>query len=391
MFKKAVFICFISVVFAFSFCSKSSDTASSSSRIMGALHNQFSVFNFAPLIKNISENFIYKNYVELETKVNSLKTLTNELPDSCGGDNSKLVAIQDAWKSAFSTLKVIEIIQIGPSGSYTTIDSWPANYIVNPPDTAKIEATIVGTETISETALSSKLDNENGFPAIEYLLFNNGSGLTSATNICNSLTGRRKLYLQESVKLLSTRVTRLTLNWNPTFSGNFTTVLQTAGVSNEFYKSEKEVVDTLIKQIVSIVERVKDDKVGYPAGFSVDSGGVIRPTNVETKYANLSMKAIQDNLTGIYAFYVGNDGPGISDYVRYYNISLDERIRAKMRQAQAKALEISDLKGNLQSGSITKVKELHTITNELKILFTVELAGNLGSSFRPGLGDGDGD
>ena len=391
MLKKAFFICVVPVALAFSFCSKSSDTASSSSRIMGALHNQFSVFNFAPLIKNISENFIYKNYVELEAKVNSLKTLTNELPDSCGGDNAKLVAIQEAWKSAFSALKIIEIVQIGPSGSYTTIDSWPANYVVNPPDTAKIETIIVGTETISETALSAKLDNEIGFPAIEYLLFDNGSGLTQATNICNSLTGRRKLYLQEAVKLLSTRITRVTLNWNPAFSGNFTTVLQTAGANNEFYKSEKEVVDTLIKQIVSIVEKVKDDKVGYPSGFSVDSGGVIRSTNVEAKYANLSMKAIRDNLNGLYAFYVGNDGPGISDYVRYYNISLDERIRSKMRQAQAKALEISDLKGDLLAGNTIKAKELNVITNELKILFTVELAGNLGSSFRPGLGDGDGD
>ena len=60
MLKKAFFICVVPVALAFSFCSKSSDTASSSSRIMGALHNQFSVFNFAPLIKNISENFIYK-------------------------------------------------------------------------------------------------------------------------------------------------------------------------------------------------------------------------------------------------------------------------------------------------------------------------------------------
>jgi len=391
MLKKAVFICFAFVVIVFSFCSKSSDTASTNSRIMGALHNQFSVFNFAPLIKNIAENFIYKNYADLDAKVNSLRSLTNDLPDSCGGDNAKLVAIQDAWKSAFSTLKIIEIVQIGPSGSYTTIDSWPANYVVNPPDTAKIEATISGSETISETALSSKLDNENGFPAIEYLLFDNGSGQTSVTNICNSLTGRRKLYLQEAIKLLSTRVTRVTLNWNPAFSGNFTTVLQTAGPSNEFYKSEKEVVDTLIKQIVSIVERVKDDKVGYPAGFSVDSGGIIRASNVEAKYANLSMKAISDNLAGLYAFYLGNDGPGISDYVRYYNISLDERIRAKMIQAQAKALEISDLKVDLQAGSTAKARELNVITNELKILFTVELAGNLGSSFRPGLGDGDGD
>ena len=391
MFKKNLYICLSISVLIVSFCSRNSNESSTDSRILGLLSNQFNTFKFGPLLKNISENFLYAKYADLEIKVTSLKNLTNNLPDSCSGDTSKLTAIQNAWKSAYSVLKEIEIVQIGPSGSYTTIDSWPANHLVNPPDTTKIEATIASAETISETSLSAKVDNENGFPAIEYLLFDNGSGSTNVTNICNVLTGRRKLYLQQAVVLLNTRITRITLNWNPTFSGNYTTILQTAGTNNEFYKSEKEVVDTLIKQIVSIIEKMKDDKVGYPAGLSADSAGVVRSTFVESRFANLSIAALGNNLNGIYLFYVGNNGPGISDYVRYYNISLDERIRAKIRQAQSKAIEVQDLKASLQAGSTVKVKELNTILNELKILFTVELAGNLGSSFKPGLGDGDGD
>lgn len=391
MFKKTIFICILLITFAFSYCSKNAGDDSATSRIMGLIHNQLNAFNFGLLLKNTSENFIYQNYISLETNVNSLKNLTDALPDSCGGDTARLVAIQNAWKSSFAILKNVEIIQIGPSGSYSTIDSWPINYIVNPPDTAQINATIAGADTINETYLSNKSDNENGFPTIEYLIFDNGSGSTNITNICNALTGRRKVYLQEAVNLLRTRVIRLTLNWNPTFSGNFTTVLQTAGPTNEFYKSEKEAVDTLIKQMVAMVEKIKDDKIGYPAGFSVESAGVVRPTNVETRFSNTSITAIGNNLSGISAFYTGNGGVGFSDYVRYYNISLDERVRAKINETQSKATEILDLKGDLIAGTNTKVRELHTLLNELKILFTVELAGNLGSSFTPGLGDGDGD
>ncbi|MBK8395484.1 MAG: imelysin family protein [Leptospiraceae bacterium] len=391
MFKKTIFISILLITFAFSYCSKNAGDDSTTSRIMGLIHNQLNAFNFGLLLKNTSENFIYQNYISLETNVNSLKNLTDALPDSCGGDTARLVAIQNAWKSSFAILKNVEIIQIGPSGSYSTIDSWPINYIVNPPDTAQINATIAGADTINETYLSNKSDNENGFPTIEYLIFDNGSGSTNITNICNALTGRRKVYLQEAVNLLRTRVTRLTLNWNPTFSGNFTTILQTAGPTNEFYKSEKEAVDTLIKQMVSMVEKIKDDKIGYPAGFSVESAGVVTPTNVETRFSNTSITAIGNNLSGISAFYTGNGGVGFSDYVRYYNISLDERVRAKIKETQSKATEILDLKGDLIAGTNTKVRELHTLLNELKILFTVELAGNLGSSFTPGLGDGDGD
>lgn len=391
MFKKTIFICILLTTFTFSYCSKNAGSDSTTSRIMGAIHNQLNAFNFGLLLKNTSENFIYQNYISLETNVNSLKSLTDALPESCGGDTTKLVAIQNAWKSSFAILKNVEIIQIGPSGSYSTIDSWPINYIVNPPDTAQINATIAGADTINETYLSTKSDNENGFPTIEYLIFDDGAGSTNTTNICNALNGRRKLYLQEAVNLLRTRVTRLSLNWNPTFSGNFTTVLQTAGPTNEFYKSEKEAVDTLIKQMVAMVEKIKDDKIGYPAGFSVESAGVVKPTNVETRFSNTSITAIGNNLSGISAFYTGNGGVGFSDYVRYYNVSLDERVRAKIKETQSKATEILDLKGDLLAGTNTKVRELHTLLNELKILFTVELAGNLGSSFTPGLGDGDGD
>ena len=391
MFKKTIFICILLTTFTFSYCSKNAGSDSTTSRIMGAIHNQLNAFNFGLLLKNTSENFIYQNYISLETNVNSLKSLTDALPESCGGDTTKLVAIQNAWKSSFAILKNVEIIQIGPSGSYSTIDSWPINYIVNPPDTAQINATIAGADTINETYLSTKSDNENGFPTIEYLIFDDGAGSTNTTNICNALNGRRKLYLQEAVNLLRTRVTRLSLNWNPTFSGNFTTVLQTAGPTNEFYKSEKEAVDTLIKQMVAMVEKIKDDKIGYPAGFSVESAGEGKPTNVETRFSNTSITAIGNNLSGISAFYTGNGGVGFSDYVRYYNVSLDERVRAKIKETQSKATEILDLKGDLLAGTNTKVRELHTLLNELKILFTVELAGNLGSSFTPGLGDGDGD
>nr|MBP7282636.1 hypothetical protein [Leptospiraceae bacterium] len=122
-----------------------------------------------------------------------------------------------------------------------------------------------------------------------------------------------------------------------------------------------------------------------------ESAGVVKPTNVETRFSNTSITAIGNNLSGISAFYTGNGGVGFSDYVRYYNVSLDERVRAKIKETQSKATEILDLKGDLLAGTNTKVRELHTLLNELKILFTVELAGNLGSSFTPGLGDGDGD
>ncbi len=383
------YLLFTLLIFAFS-C-KANKQATLDANLSGILANLFSAFDAKPSLKNISENFIFARYTDLDSSVTSLQTSVSNLSDSCGGDSTKLSTLQSLWTKSYAILKSIEIVQFGASGSYSTIDAWPSNYLTNPPDTTKIEATIAGAETISEANLSLKGDSENGFGAIEYLLFTNQAGATDLATICGTLTGRRKTYLQEATKLLFTRVARIKLNWNPSFSGNFTTILQTAGVNNEFYKSDKEVLDTLIKQIVTIVEKIKDDKVGYPSGISVDSGGVVRTNNIESRYANLSILNIQYNLEGLQSFYIGNNGPGIADYVRYYNPSLDDRIKAKIIQTINKSKEIANLKQEIQSGSSTKIREFITVLNELKVIFSVELAGNLGSSFTPGLGDGDGD
>jgi predicted lipoprotein len=380
---------FILLILAFN-C-KATKQASLDSNLSGLLANLFSSFDAKPSLKNISENFIFAKYTDLNSSIANLQTNLSNFPDSCGGDPTKLSNLQSLWKDSYAILKSIEIVQFGASGSYSTIDAWPSNYLTNPPDTIKIEATIAGTETISETSLSQKGDSENGFGAIEYLLFTNQASATNAATICGTLTGRRKTYLVEATKLLYTRVSRITLNWNPNFSGNYTTILQTAGANNEFYKSDKEVLDTLIKQIVTIVDKIKDDKVGYPSGISVESGGVVKANNIESRYANLSILNIRYNLEGLQSFYIGINGPGIADYVRYYNISLDERIKAKIIQTINKSKEITNLKQEILSGSTAKIREFITVLNELKVIFSVELAGNLSSSFSSGLGDGDGD
>lgn len=372
------------------FACKHSNSSTEEASYSGLLANLFSSFNPKPSLKSISESFISYNYSDLESKTISFKTLASALPDSCNSQTGNLIGLQTSWKESYSILKKLEVVQFGASSTYTGIDSWPLNYLNNPPDTVKIEASISGTETLNETTLSSKTDNENGFPAIEYLLFDNGSGSKDAASICAGLTGRRKTYLQESINLLYTRISRINSNWNPVNSGNFSTILQTAGPLNEYYKSDKEVLDTLIKQIVNMVEKIKDVKVGYPSGLATQSGGVVRTSYIESRYSDRSIENIRYNLEGLFSFYLGAGGPGISDYVRYYNLPLDLRIREKVAQVQNKANEISNLKEEINSGS-TKVKEFYTLLNELKILFSVELAANLGSTFTPGLGDGDGD
>ncbi|MDX1960079.1 MAG: imelysin family protein [Leptospiraceae bacterium] len=368
-------------------CKSENDSSSKRSFLDGILANLLSSFQAKPVLKNISENVILKSYTELESKTKSLKDTLSNFPDSCGGDTSRLVSLRESWKSANLVLKKIELVQLGPSGSYSNLDPWPSNYLNNPPNAATINSIISGTDTINESFLSSKTDSENGFPVIEYLLFDNGLGISDVNSVCAALLGRRKTYLLEAVNLFNLRIARLSFNWNPNNNGNFSTILQNPNSNNEFYKTDKDALDALIKQIVTMIDKVKEDKLGYPSGLSAESGGSIRTTNVENRFSNTSIESIRANLEGLETFYLG----GINSYVAYFNISLDKRTQLKIKETIAKTKEISNLRTTLESGNLTKVRELNSLLNELKIIFTVEIAGNLGSTFRPGLGDGDGD
>ncbi|MCB1159858.1 MAG: imelysin family protein, partial [Leptospiraceae bacterium] len=361
----------IILFFSFSNCSEKKGEKSGEAGIFGYFAYLFNSFNAKPLFKNLSENIIYTSYVDLEQKTTVLKNSIDSLQDNCSSNTGNLLTLQNQWKEVFYSLKKSEVIQFGPSSIYTSLDSWPSSYQLNPPNTTSINTFISGTETIDETVIATKSGNETGLPAIEFLLFDNGTGSSDAASICLSLSGRKLSYLKEIMKLNYNRIANLLIRWNPKADNSYSLIMQTAGdASNTTYKTEKELLDLLIKQIVNLVETIKDSKLGYPTGISVDSAGVIRSTNVESRFSNLSISDIEMNLSGLQQFYTGGTGEGLSTYVSYYNPDLDKRIQGKMSEAITQTKAIINLSSDISTGNISNIKNLIKILNELKILLT---------------------
>jgi len=332
-------IAVILLIFILNLCSQSNPVASESSRIAGFLANYFSAFDAKPMLKNISENILFTTYSSFSEKMKSLQT-------NCTTQN---------WKEAILTLRQTEMINFGYSQVYSNLDPWPSNY-QNP------------------TSIQSS---------------GNHLARSEFWNICSTSIATQ----------IYTEAAKLAYNWNPINPSSFSVVMQTAGSSNEFYKSDKEVTDKLISSLSSILEKMKDDKIGYPAGLSTDAKNALNSGTSKTTLLNsveykavsgLNIDLLKSNMSGIRKIYTGDGGVGISAYVRYYNTGLDDRILLKMNEIDATLLSLSDLSVDINSNS-AKVTTLYTQLSDFRKIFTVELAGNLGSTFSPTSGGGDGD
>ncbi len=363
---------------------------SQDSAILGRFFTILQTYNPTPIFSNISNSIILTSYSNLESNARNLKTATDSYTQSCSGSTSVL-NLQTLWKANMSALKDAEITQFGPAvqgGYYELVDPWVNSYLSNPADTGSINTYIASSNTISLSTITTLSKLQRGLPAIEYLLFDDGTGNTSLTAICNNLTGRRLQFLTQLVTDYYNNTNSLKNSWIST-NGNFVNELPTAGMGSSYFDSKKTALDTLINQMINLLNGIIDKKLGYPAGLNVTSGGVIRSTFVESRYSDASVDNLVANLKSIRNYYTGNCGIGISDYVKNLNPILDRKILFQIEDAITKTQSISNLRTSLSSSNLTAATSAFNSIRNLRTTLSTELISLSGTSATTSTGDGD--
>ncbi len=385
---------FLYIVLFIISCSRG-DKASSDSRVSSFLYTVFSVFDQKKMVKNITENIVYPWYKDLDSKTKDLRDSVLSLSDSCAGNTANLDSIRKKWKDAFAVLKQTEVFQIGPSSIFSQVDSWPAQHTLNPPSTSSINSFISGTGAIGETEITARPDSETGFPAIEYILYDNGSGSSVLSDVCAVLSGRRKSYLQEITKLTYNRTALLSYRWNPSLtpssSANYGYYMQNPGIPESSYLTMKAVRDDLLLNMDNLLEKIKDDKLGYPAGISVSSGGTLRPDFRESRFSDNSAADIVNNITGFETFYMSGAENSFSMLTAYYNPELNGKIIKKISEVKSSLTLLNTFKSDLNSGNKANILTVTVKVGELRTLIKTDLANALGTSVISAGGPGDGD
>jgi predicted lipoprotein len=384
----------LSALLVLQYCSRSNKNEESRiASINGIILNRLKTFNPIPLLSNLSNNVILKSYSDLEQAATDFNTLAQNYNGDCSNNASSLLNLQSAWKKNMSILKQIEIIQFGPAqfgGFYESIDPWVISYLDNTtPDTTGINSFISGSTTINSANVSTLNKLQKGLPAIEYLLFSDINANTSVSVICSGLTSRRLDFTKQLISLYLISAQNLHSQWKPSGS-NYVNELPTAGSGSIYFSSQQTALTTLLLQLSNHIEFIRDNKLGYPAGLTVRSNGVKRSNIIESRFASRSIDNLVDNLVGVNNLYTGINGPGISEYIKSANPSLDKRIRQQI------SICISDLQkiSNLQTAINSNASEVQVSYNSLTILKTMltsEVSATFGSSGSGSGSSGDGD
>jgi uncharacterized protein len=226
---------------------------------------------------------------------------------------------REAWKRAIDVWQRAELFQFGPAATATSVGgmdmrdgiySWP---LVGQ---CLIDSQLVA-ETYAKPEFDAALVSTKGLAAIEYLLFGesttNSCAPSSAINAQGTwaalgdveIARRRAAYAHAAAVEVSARARRLVDAWAEG-RGNFLGKLATPG--NEVFASQQMAFNAVSNAMFYLDLRVKNDKVGIPAGLLPDCGATSCPERVESAWAKRAKVHLRSNVTAYESLLHGCKG-----------------------------------------------------------------------------------
>jgi predicted lipoprotein len=295
------------------------------------------------------------SYEELAAKAGQLLTAVETLNTTTNDDN--LSACRNQWKSIRETWEQTEAWLFGPVSVNEIdprIDTWPVDF-------NDLNNILASSAELDEEYVDGLEESLKGFHPIEYLLWGQNGNKAAA-----DLTDRQKEYLLALAQNLKKLCEEVKDSW----TGGYATLLATAGASgNSEYPTLRSAYEVLVDGMAGICDEVANGKIKDP--FELQD-----PTQEESPFAKNSITDFTNNIKGIMAMYQGrfnDDGKGLEDLVRNYNLSLDNSIKEKHAAAIASLEAISDPFGEAISTQTTLVQNAMDKINDLAAVLEDEL------------------
>lgn len=268
------------------------------------------------IIQDIATNVIADTYSELKNQSNQLFIAIQNFISN--PTTSKLEECKTHWKSTRRIWEMSEGFIYGPVATEDIdpkIDTWPVDFNA-------IETELSGTIDFSDDLLFEQLDNAlKGFHPMEYLLWGENGHKTIA-----EFTNREFEYLNALGKDLQSKTEYLHNEWNSSNLLGYFHVFVQPGESNTYYSSMRSIYEEVVNGMIGICDEVAGGKIGEPFVYQ-------DPSLEESPFSSNSLEDFQNNIRSIQHLYLGkftNDQLGIEDFVRKYNLSLDNTIKTKL-------------------------------------------------------------
>lgn len=292
-------------------------------------------FDREAMLAHWADDIIIPAYQAYATQLDQLQTATATFAEA--PDEAQLQDLRTAWLAAYRAWQSVSMFEIGPAEA-VRLRSFTNIY---PTDAEAIEENISDKNYTLD--LPSKTD-EQGFPALDYLLY--GLGTTDADIVARyTQNDAYRTYLTAVVARLAALTTQVVDEWTGSYRASF--------VSNGG-SSATGAVNKLVNDYLFYYEKaLRAGKVGIPAGvFSSQP----LPETVEGYYAgDVSKTLFLDALNATQDFFNGrsfgqeNSGPGLRSYVDYLEgegqengEGLGARISNQFNEARTVAEGLSD-------------------------------------------------
>lgn len=167
-----------------------------------------------------------------------------------------------------------------------------------------------------------------GFPAVEYLLYDGGDVLAKA----GPAAARRCALLSGIAGNIEGMATAIVQEWTGGKT-DFEAQVANPGPKNPYFKTHKEATLAFFKSLHDSLHLIADVKLRAVVGESIDKA---RPRLVESRRSGRSLHNIVVNLEALQALYVGDAGTGLGTLTKAAG---DTKLDALMRRAFAITLK----------------------------------------------------
>lgn len=334
-------------------------------------------FNQEEMLQEMADNVIIPAYKNYQTKTFELKTAIDVFV--AGPTDANLASTKTAFESAYMAWQGVLLYEFGPAADATL----SAQTNIYPTDGQEVNRSIANADFNLNAACKA---DEKGFPAIDYLLYENSQQQILLDFTSDSLSSNRKKYLQTVGDEIVKNAEQLEASWVSSYRSSF--------VGNTGSGSGSSMA-LLINAINQQYERyIRDGKVGIPLGVRSFNGSVL-VDHVEAHYAShLSVKLLKESLLALDVALKGGAGKGIDDYLNavganYNDGSLNSGLQSQIANCIQQVEKIDGTLADALVNQKPQVEALYKELQKLSVLLKVDVPSALGVVISYQDNDGD--
>ncbi|MTI87152.1 MAG: peptidase M75 superfamily protein [Balneolaceae bacterium] len=231
-------------------------------------------FDRKAILENWADNIIIPAFTDFSDKAEELKTKADVF--TTNPDQQSLTELRSAWKTAYLSFQHVSMFEMGKAMDLRFRD----NLNIYPTDTTEIQDNI---QTGSYNLELPSLNDSQGFPALDYLLYGLGeeTGEILTFYTAHQDAEAYKSYLTDLTNRIDWLTKQVLNDWTSGYRNEFV---------DNFGNGANASIDMMVNDYIFYYEKyLRAGKIGIPAG--VFSGSSLN-THVEAYYSKDFSKAL---------------------------------------------------------------------------------------------------